>query len=53
MIRKVIEIGNSLAVTIPKETVESKGLRKGDYLGLTFSKVFVKKEDEDGEKNTT
>lgn len=31
---KVVKIGNSLRITIPKEIAESIGLRKGDNVGL-------------------
>ena len=32
MIQKVIRVGNSLAVTIPKKTLEEKNLKVGDLV---------------------
>ena len=40
MIQKVIKVGNSLAVTIPKKTLEEKNLKIGDSVDVTVDSVF-------------
>lgn len=34
MVQKVIQVGNSLAITIPKKIIESLGLDKKDYVDV-------------------
>jgi putative addiction module antidote len=42
---KVVKIGNSLRITIPKEVAEALGLRQGDvvYVGLSKARMVVRK----------
>jgi putative addiction module antidote len=42
---KLVKIGHSLRVTVPKEVVEALGLKEGDTLGvsLTDSEIRVRK----------
>ncbi|MCP8309085.1 MAG: AbrB/MazE/SpoVT family DNA-binding domain-containing protein [archaeon] len=43
---KLIKIGNSLRVTIPKEIIEAVNLKKGDVLSVSLSndsKILIKK----------
>ena len=41
----LVQVGNSLRVTIPKEVVKAMGLKKGDKLGLdlTDSQIRLRK----------
>ncbi|MDW8044589.1 MAG: AbrB/MazE/SpoVT family DNA-binding domain-containing protein, partial [Nitrososphaerota archaeon] len=34
---KLVKVGNSLRVTIPKEIVEALSLKEGDTLGVTIT----------------
>ncbi len=42
---KVVEVGNSLRVAIPKETLKTVGIEKGDTLLMTTtgSEILVRK----------
>jgi putative addiction module antidote len=42
---KLVKVGNSLRITIPKEIVEALGLKEGDTLGisLTDSQISIRK----------
>jgi putative addiction module antidote len=42
---KLVKVGNSLRITIPKEIVEALGLKEGDILGisLTDSQISIRK----------
>ncbi len=40
MIQKVIKVGNSLAVTIPKSEIKAKNLKVGDSLSFTIEPIF-------------
>jgi putative addiction module antidote len=42
---KVVRVGNSLRITIPKEVVDALELREGDTVGITLtdSEFMVKK----------
>ena len=47
--RKIIRVGNSLAVTLPKKYVIAHGLEQGDDMDIWYDNVFhgepVKEED--------
>jgi putative addiction module antidote len=42
---KLVKIGNSLRVTIPKEIIEALSLKEGDTLGVTLSnsEILIRK----------
>jgi antitoxin component of MazEF toxin-antitoxin module len=37
-IRKIVRVGGSLGITLPREYVESTGLKKDDFLEIYFDK---------------
>lgn len=37
--RKIIQVGDSLAVTLPRDWLERVGLKKGDEVALVYDKV--------------
>lgn len=39
--RKVIKVGGSLGMTLPKEFVVKNKLETGDKLGVTFDSILV------------
>ena len=39
-IRKVLPVGDSLAVTIPKEYVEAHNIKKGDTMEVLFNEIL-------------
>lgn len=41
MIQKVIKVGNSLAVTIPKKVVKEKNLKVGDSLNISLEPIIT------------
>jgi len=41
MIQKIIRVGNSVAVTIPKTVIEEKSLKVGDSVDVTIEPVFT------------
>ena len=41
MIQKIIRVGNSVAVTIPKTVIEEKNLKVGDSIDITIEPVFT------------
>lgn len=51
MIQKVMKVGNSLAMTIPREFIKTSGVRAGDEIAVetspTFPYIFVKPKKED------
>lgn len=52
--RKVVKVGGSLIVTLPREFTRKVGLRKGDLVGVTYDSILVvvvprlAKEEKDG-----
>lgn len=40
MIQKIIRVGNSVAVTIPKKVLEEKGIKVGDPVNFSVDPVF-------------
>lgn len=44
-ISRVIKLGNSLAIVIPKEICEQLNIKKGKYLGIILEedKIIIKK----------
>ncbi len=40
MIQKIIKVGNSVAVIIPKKILEEKKIRIGDSVNITVDPVF-------------
>lgn len=40
MIQKIIRVGNSVAVTIPKKVMEEKNLNVGDNVDISLEPVF-------------
>ena len=45
MIQKLIRVGNSVAVTIPKTVVEEKKLKVGDSVNFSIEPVFTVDKD--------
>lgn len=45
MIQKVIRVGNSVAVTIPKKVLEEKSIKVGDNVNISIDPVFVADQD--------
>lgn len=45
MIQKIIRVGNSVAVTIPKKIIEEKKLRIGDSVDISIEPVFTADRD--------
>jgi antitoxin component of MazEF toxin-antitoxin module len=47
--RKIIKVGNSLAITLPREYIKAHGLEAGDKMDLYFDEILhiepVKEED--------
>ena len=41
MIQKIIRVGNSVAVTIPKKAIEEKHLKVGDPVNITIDSIFT------------
>ena len=41
MIQKIIRVGNSVAVTIPKKVMGEKNLKVGDSVNITIDPVFA------------
>ena len=39
--RKLLDIGGSYAITIPKPFIRKNGLRHGDMVGLTYDSILV------------
>ena len=39
--RKLINIGGSYGVTIPKQFIDKTGLKFGDKVGLTYNSILV------------
>lgn len=39
-IRKVIPVGDSLAITIPKEYVQAHSIKKGDSMEVLFNEII-------------
>ena len=39
--RKVIQSGNALIITLPKEFTDEAELKKGDVVGVTYDSVLV------------
>lgn len=39
--RKLINIGGSYGVTIPKKFIDKAGLKFGDRVGLTYNSILV------------
>ena len=44
VIRQVVEIGNSLGITLPKNALEKQGISKGDYVELEYQKQVIDNE---------
>ena len=40
--KKLREVGNSIVVTVPKDTVEKLGLKPGEIVEITIRKVSKK-----------
>lgn len=45
MITKIIKVGNSYAVTLPKKQIESQGLTYGDELKVTYEPANAPDQD--------
>lgn len=41
MIQKTIQVGNSVAVTIPKKILEEKNIKVGDSVNFSVDPVFA------------
>ncbi len=41
MIQKTFQVGNSVAVTIPKKVLEEKKIKVGDEINITVDPVFT------------
>ena len=39
--RKLVELGGSLVVSMPREYVREAGLRKGDMVAIAYDSLFV------------
>ena len=39
--RKLIELGGSLTITLPREYIRKAGLQKGDVVGVVYDGLFV------------
>jgi len=50
VIRKVIRVGDSVAITLPKEYVDRMGLKPGDKVRITLNGFFVIKPVKGGEE---
>ncbi len=45
MIQKIIRVGNSFAVTIPKKVLEEKRIKIGDNVNISIDPVFTADKD--------
>lgn len=45
MIQKTFQVGNSIAVTIPKKVLEEKSIKVGDSVNITVDPVFTADRD--------
>ena len=45
MIQKTIQVGNSVAVTIPKKVLEEKDIKVGDSVNVSVDPVFSADKD--------
>lgn len=44
-VSKIIDIGNSIGNTIPKDVKDVLGLKKGDYVQISIEKIEKQKEN--------